>query len=584
MAGRTISVVLVGCGMLVAGCWDSTEPPSAPVAAPVHVALNAGATSLIGPVYPPPGGATLTATGDPGRTGGKTWQFTSIQNSLFDALAWGPASGDTPTLALDGVVDGTTETLAFDEASSDLPNGIQVWTGSSSVSTLTGLVSVSTRIRIVITKPDASAVGLIAATDPMAVEFGVPGDVGAVAPVEGPAFNVNFTFEGRIGGVGSWIPILNLYDGLATPAGAAGQVLSSFTGGFYYVLAAAPIATPSTTLLEFGTVGLGSTANLTFDISNTGNADLVISSSGIIGGGASDFDAAGECIGATVAPGASCEVSVNFHPGVEGPRLAQLTVVNNANPVAVVLSGSGILIMPAVSLNPTALSFGTQAVGTTSAAQTVTMNNTGNGNLIVAAVSPTGGNPGDFNVNAAGCTAAAVIPGGSCNISVTFAPAATGARSSSLIIIDNAAGGGQAVPLSGTGIVSADLAVSVGADPNPAHAGKKLTYTINLRNNGPGSAAGISLTDVIPSSTTFASVTAPAGVSCTTPAPSSTGTMVCAAATMSNNQSFVVTLVVNALSGGKASISNTVAVTSASGDPVSANNTATLNTSVYGRK
>lgn len=111
---------------------------------------------------------------------------------------------------------------------------------------------------------------------------------------------------------------------------------------------------------------------------------------------------------------------------------------------------------PAVSLSPTSLSFGAQNVGTTSAAQTITLTNSGGAPLTITSIALGGANPADFS-KSANCplSPAMLAVGASCAISVTFSPSATGARAASISISDNATGSPQHVSLNGTGVGSA---------------------------------------------------------------------------------------------------------------------------------
>lgn len=105
---------------------------------------------------------------------------------------------------------------------------------------------------------------------------------------------------------------------------------------------------------------------------------------------------------------------------------------------------------PAVTFSPTSLSFGNQAVGTSSAVQVITLTNTGTSSLSLNAIKLTGGNHLDYSqTNTCGSTLAV---NASCTISVTFTPLAIGSRASTLSVADNATGSPQSVPLSGTGI------------------------------------------------------------------------------------------------------------------------------------
>jgi len=108
-------------------------------------------------------------------------------------------------------------------------------------------------------------------------------------------------------------------------------------------------------------------------------------------------------------------------------------------------------LTPAVSISPTSgLSFGSESVGSTSTAQSVTLTNSGNANLTISTVTIGGTNASDFSKTADTCAGATVAAGGTCSISVTFAPTATGSRSASVSIADNATGSPQSVSLSGT--------------------------------------------------------------------------------------------------------------------------------------
>ncbi len=105
---------------------------------------------------------------------------------------------------------------------------------------------------------------------------------------------------------------------------------------------------------------------------------------------------------------------------------------------------------PAVTLSATALSFGIVGVGNTSAAQTVTLTNSGAASLVISGVGITGS--ADFSISANTCAAATVAPGAACTTSVIFRPSALAARTATLTYTDNAANSPtQGVTLTGTG-------------------------------------------------------------------------------------------------------------------------------------
>jgi hypothetical protein len=156
---------------------------------------------------------------------------------------------------------------------------------------------------------------------------------------------------------------------------------------------------------------------------------------------------------ATLAAGATCTINVTFTPTQLGPRTGSLAVTDNAagSPQTVPLTGTGVAA-PSVGLMPMSLTFTGQMLTTTSAAQPVTLKNTGTGPLTINTIAASG----DFAATSTGANACPINPvtlaaGGTCTISVTFAPTAAGARSGTLTVTDNGAGSPQTIPLNGTG-------------------------------------------------------------------------------------------------------------------------------------
>ena len=99
-----------------------------------------------------------------------------------------------------------------------------------------------------------------------------------------------------------------------------------------------------------------------------------------------------------------------------------------------------------VSFSPTApLNFKKQAVGTTSAPQTVTLTNSGKTALTISSMKATG----QFGVTST--CGATVAPGANCAISVTFSPKTKGAKSGTVTIKDSASSKPMVIELSGTG-------------------------------------------------------------------------------------------------------------------------------------
>ena len=112
---------------------------------------------------------------------------------------------------------------------------------------------------------------------------------------------------------------------------------------------------------------------------------------------------------------------------------------------------------------------------------------------------------------------------------------------------------------------AADLSVAKSDSPDPVSKGAQLTYSIVVTNHGPGSAAGVQLTDTLPANVQFVSAASTAG-SCV-----QTGSAVaCNLEDLSNGTSVMVTIIVTPKRTGI--ITNTVQVSSGSPDPNPANN------------
>jgi glucose/arabinose dehydrogenase len=208
------------------------------------------------------------------------------------------------------------------------------------------------------------------------------------------------------------------------------------------------IANVSPTSNDFGSVFTGATSGATtITITNDGNQTLDVSSVSLGGSNPGDF---GSTASATysIAPAASETFDVTFSPTAGGSRNAELSIVSNdpASPSTVALSGTGVVPQPPTAdVSPVAIDFGTKTVGTTSAAESVTITNTGDLTLDVTGVSVSG----DFASDA--LASYSIAPGNFASFNVTFTPTADGARAGQIDIASNDPGGVASVLLSGQG-------------------------------------------------------------------------------------------------------------------------------------
>jgi len=243
------------------------------------------------------------------------------------------------------------------------------------------------------------------------------------------------------------------------------------------------------TSVNFGNQNVGTTSSPARNVilTNAGSATLNIQSIAIAGTNSGDFAVQSTTCGSTLAVGANCTIALTFTPSAPGSRTAQLTVTDNApnSPQTVNLSGTGISTTgPLASVSPSSLTFASQPVGTTSPSQPVTLSNVGYFPLVISSIAFGGTNPGDFGqTNNCG---GSLNGGASCTINVTFAPAATGARTANLIITDNSGnvpGSTQTVSLTGTGTALTAIPVPQIDQPlvpdSVAPGSAQLTLTVN---------------------------------------------------------------------------------------------------------
>jgi uncharacterized repeat protein (TIGR01451 family) len=127
--------------------------------------------------------------------------------------------------------------------------------------------------------------------------------------------------------------------------------------------------------------------------------------------------------------------------------------------------------------------------------------------------------------------------------------------------------------------VAADLAVTLDGVGPALKANSALSYNINVNNGGPEPAEGVTLTATVPANTTFTSLQAPAGWTCTTPAAGAAGEIACSAEILDvTTETLVLTVQLGDVPDGTA-VALTASVAAAT-DQNEANNTATLSSVV----
>jgi len=122
---------------------------------------------------------------------------------------------------------------------------------------------------------------------------------------------------------------------------------------------------------------------------------------------------------------------------------------------------------------------------------------------------------------------------------------------------------------------SADLGITKTTPTTNAAPGAAVAYTIVVTNHGPDTATTVTMTDTLPSTLLFQSISSPAGYVCALPTPGTTGTISCTGSSLANGATATFTLNVTSVSNANGSISNTASVSGTPSDPSSANNSQT---------
>ena len=237
-------------------------------------------------------------------------------------------------------------------------------------------------------------------------------------------------------------PLTSTYSihNLNTPGDALSVTISGAGTG-------APGATFSPQSLAFFTVVNTAAYNQTVILTNSGNAPLTVASLTLGGANPGSFSIVSQTCAATLAPGASCTLTVGFTQNTVGSYSATLTATDNATPSTQTVTLTGTMSgIASATLTPALLAFSATA-GTASAPQTLTLTNTGSAALTINSIALGGANPALFT-QVTTCGASLPIAA-SCSISVTFKPSTAGTFTATVSVMDNGAVPTQTAALSG---------------------------------------------------------------------------------------------------------------------------------------
>jgi Abnormal spindle-like microcephaly-assoc'd, ASPM-SPD-2-Hydin len=199
----------------------------------------------------------------------------------------------------------------------------------------------------------------------------------------------------------------------------------------------------STAKLTFPKTPIGQTTSLSVTLTNTGSATLNISNVAITG----DFAVQSNTCGAQVLAGNNCAITLGFTPTVKNSRTGILQLTDNApdNPQKITLAGTGM----SLALTPSAVDFGAEPVGQTTAPQPVTISNLSTVSVNITSITIVT-KPADYTISDNTC-GSSLAPGTNCTLNISFNPTKKGARNAKLNVVNNGGGSPANASLSGTG-------------------------------------------------------------------------------------------------------------------------------------
>lgn len=232
----------------------------------------------------------------------------------------------------------------------------------------------------------------------------------------------------------------------------------------------APVFGMSPSYIYFPNTIIGSSSTQTATITNSGQAPLAITS--IVSTANTDFVPTSNCP-AQLAVAASCTLTVTWKPSAISYAQGSVVITHNAPGSPSTLFTYGRSFSAGIAtLSASSLSFPLTLVGKSSAAQNVTLTNTGTGNLGNITV---GGGYYDFT-GTTNCPTL-LVAGASCTVSITYTPSTSGSETGWVNVYNDSPTAPQ-LSVSGSGQAPVPTISSISTTSAPAgSADLQLTIT-----------------------------------------------------------------------------------------------------------
>jgi beta propeller repeat protein len=239
--------------------------------------------------------------------------------------------------------------------------------------------------------------------------------------------------------------------------------------------------------IYFGAVASGSSVLKTVKLSNTGLADLIISSLKVEGyvifgkPTPTDFSLTGNTC-TSLHPGESCDINILFQAGITNYQSSFLKITSN-DPVKpykqVTIYGE--IAYPQISYRGGDMGFCAQGQSVT---KTVTILNIGHLDLNITGASLSGTDAGQFILSN---TCTVIAPGDSCKMQVTMTPTKTGDLLANLVVVSNSRYNNLLnISLKGSSIIKTLELSTTGMNFGDVHVSEQSELMLELRNKGSG--------------------------------------------------------------------------------------------------
>jgi hypothetical protein len=229
--------------------------------------------------------------------------------------------------------------------------------------------------------------------------------------------------------------------------------------------------------LNFGSLAVGSTsAPMTTTLTNSLTTTVNLTSQTLVGTGAADYTVTANTCGTSLAPGASCAVTMTLTPSVTGTRSAVLAFADSAQGSPQNVSLTGVATSSNATLTPASLAYAAQLINTSSASQPATLTNAGSVTVNISSIATSG--PFSQTNN---CPAA-LAANSSCTINVVFTPTKAGTLTGTLTVVDDAPNSPQTTALTGVGTVVSFSPTSLNFG-NQTKGTSSSPQTITMTNN-----------------------------------------------------------------------------------------------------